>query len=266
MIVAASTGIVQAQTPESRAPVVPTTPRFEMYTTGDGLPGNIMRGVVQDSLGYIWVGGVGGVARFDGTGFETIPLAEVPSYTADVSNVSRLYADPQGTVWVATFGEGLQRYDQRRQRFEAYLPDSTDTTKLFGSHVYALLTDRRGRTWVSSRYDLDAPENSRVQWLDAETGTFSPFEGRTHADTLSDEASDFLEDRDGMIWIADYYDGLQRYDPETGTVTRFRHDPADPTTLHGDRLMTLYEDRDGYIWAGGGDYFGQTAGGGLSRF
>ncbi len=61
-----------------------------------------------------------------------------------------------------------------------------------------------------------------------------------------------------MIWIGTFEEGPNRFDPATGDVTRFRHDPADPTGLPANTVRALREDRDGRMWVG-------TRGGGLVR-
>ena len=46
--------------------------------------------------------------------------------------------------------------------------------------------------------------------------------------------------------------------PRAGKITRYTHNPADPTSLSNDTVAALWEDRHGSIWVG-------TMGGGLSR-
>ena len=65
-----------------------------------------------------------------------------------------------------------------------------------------------------------------------------------------------LQDQQGFMWFG-MTDGLYKYD---GYVfTPYRYDPHDPTTLSGNHVTALYEDRDGMLWVG-------TYAGGLNRF
>ncbi len=61
------------------------------------------------------------------------------------------------------------------------------------------------------------------------------------------------------MWAGTEGGGLDQLDPSTGVFRHFRHDPADPTSLAGDRVYSLFEDEEGVLWVG-------TAKGGLSRF
>ena len=59
-----------------------------------------------------------------------------------------------------------------------------------------------------------------------------------------------LEDREGVIWIGTL-GGLNRFDRETGTFTRYQHDPNDPNSIGANAVSSLYEDHSGRFWVGG---------------
>jgi ligand-binding sensor domain-containing protein/serine phosphatase RsbU (regulator of sigma subunit) len=53
--------------------------------------------------------------------------------------------------------------------------------------------------------------------------------------------------RGGELWIGTNK-GLSRYDPKSGNVINYLHDPDDPSTLSDDRVGDIFEDRDGIFW------------------
>ena len=65
-----------------------------------------------------------------------------------------------------------------------------------------------------------------------------------------------LQDRTGFMWFGTMY-GLVKYDGRRHTV--YKHDPADTSSLSFNDIITIHEDRAGYLWVG-------TWGGGLNRF
>ena len=70
------------------------------WQSEDGLPGNVVRSIVQDSHGYLWVATAEGIARFDGNDFEPIePEGELRRLRFAFR---RLFASPDGGVWVYT--------------------------------------------------------------------------------------------------------------------------------------------------------------------
>jgi ligand-binding sensor domain-containing protein/signal transduction histidine kinase len=57
-------------------------------------------------------------------------------------------------------------------------------------------------------------------------------------------------DRDGMIWIFTWFNGLNRLDPETGKFTRFQHDPNDSGSLSDNAVRAILQDKEGVLWVG----------------
>ncbi|GHT37107.1 hypothetical protein FACS189435_1390 [Bacteroidia bacterium] len=60
------------QAAAAQEPLLKTEYSYRRYTTQDGLPGSMVECLFQDSRGYIWLGLKTGLARFDGTKFQTI--------------------------------------------------------------------------------------------------------------------------------------------------------------------------------------------------
>ncbi len=78
-------------------------------------------------------------------------------------------------------------------------------------------------------------------------------------DTLSGNyqiSYDILEDKEGILWIATYSNGIVLFDKNRESITRLKHDMNDSTSLSNNRVLDVYEDKDGNIWIA-------TAGGGL---
>ncbi|MBT4612866.1 MAG: response regulator, partial [Gemmatimonadetes bacterium] len=57
-----------------------------------------------------------------------------------------------------------------------------------------------------------------------------------------------FEDRHGDIWIGTKHHGATRYNKRSGKFTRFRHDPADPTSIPDDEIQAILEDEQGGLW------------------
>jgi signal transduction histidine kinase/ligand-binding sensor domain-containing protein len=64
-----------------------------------------------------------------------------------------------------------------------------------------------------------------------------------------------LQDKQGFMWFGTE-DGLNKYDGYSFTI--FRHDPEDPSSLGGSRILSVVQARSGELWIG-------TANGGLSK-
>ena len=65
-----------------------------------------------------------------------------------------------------------------------------------------------------------------------------------------------LQDSKGFMWFGTF-DGLYKYDGYS--LTAYRHDRLDSTSLGNNRIFALHEDRNGTLWIG-------ASAGGLNRF
>jgi len=110
--------------------------------------------------------------------------------------------------------------------------------------VYDIVQDRQGFMWFATddgiaRYD---------------GYTFTPFKPvPENPKTINPGAGYALyEDRAGNIWIGLRNGGLNKYDPLTGTFTRYEHDPNNPNSLSHNSVSygCLYEDSAGMLWIG----------------
>ena len=66
-----STPLLEAQGPVQRPGY-----HASWWTTADGLPGNFVMDIAQGSDGRLWLVAGGMLARFDGRGFEVVPVGD----------------------------------------------------------------------------------------------------------------------------------------------------------------------------------------------
>ena len=84
----------------------PLTGRYRqrIWTVVDGLPQNSVYGLAQDKDGYLWVGTLGGLARFNGHEFKTYPSNVNDNLPSD--RIIQLWCDPEGRLWIGTENHG----------------------------------------------------------------------------------------------------------------------------------------------------------------
>ena len=75
----------------------------KIFTSEDGLLSTSTQAVAQTREGFIWIGGYGGLVRYDGKRFETFAYKRI-------TRVSGLAAGEDGALWVATSDKGVFRY------------------------------------------------------------------------------------------------------------------------------------------------------------
>lgn len=87
------------------------------WNSADGLSSNSVRAISQDSFGYVWVGTLYGLNRFDGhhfTQFSTKTSRQLAS-----NSINKLLLDQQGYMWVGTKA-GLSGFNPQTLQFDRY--------------------------------------------------------------------------------------------------------------------------------------------------
>src|ERR1700743_2634672 len=94
---------------------------FNHYQVENGLSNNSVEYSIQDDDGFLWIGTINGLNRFDGYTFKT--FYNDPGDTASIgSNFIRcLYNDKHGVIWVGT-NKGVYTFDKVSERFRL-IPD-----------------------------------------------------------------------------------------------------------------------------------------------
>lgn len=171
--------------------------------------------------------------------------------------------DAQGFMW---FGgkSGLYKYDG--YTLTHYRPDPADATSLSHVLVECLYVDRDGTLWVGTT-------GGGLDRFDPATETFTHYRHDPNdATSLSDDVvTAMLEDSQGTLWVGTgglgligSGGGLNRFDRETGTFTRYLHDPDDSRSLSDNQVRVIYEDRAGTLWIGTGDFGNPNPSAGLN--
>ena len=86
--------------------------RFNNLTIDDGLSQGFVSAICQDEQGYIWIGTMGGLNRYDGYSFKIFKhsLSDQSSLSDDM--ITCLFVDRSGGLWVGT-RNGLNAYDEK---------------------------------------------------------------------------------------------------------------------------------------------------------
>lgn len=109
------------------------------WTAADGAPTETWA-MTQSTDGLIWMGGPGGLLRFDGLRFERFPTSKTTPFPAGA--VLRVMAASNGDLWVSFFPRGLVRI---RQGQVWQVPESEPVA---AQRVRYLSEDADGRIWV----------------------------------------------------------------------------------------------------------------------
>ena len=262
--------------------------RFVHYGLEEGLSQSSVLTVLQDDLGFLWIGTQDGLNRFDGYSFEVFRPNPNDADALVGGEIFALVQSADGAIWAGTY-TGLNRYDPLTGKFRHWLHDEGNPDSLINDTVQAIHQDSRGILWIGTHKGLDQYDPATGKFIhitlpdkpsdiesvysinalyedkhdtlwvgtddglirhDIETKEFQLYQNETGTNSISfNEVSSIAEDQDGMLWIGTHL-GLNRYDPFTGKFTRFIHSDLAPSSLIDNYVQAVYVDRSWQLWVG----------------
>ena len=135
--------------------------RFRRYTTANStLSSNLVRHVLVDQKKRLWVATGYGLNLFENNPAEGHPIrirnfyASMAPHTMSVNDITHLFEDKEGTLWLATYGGGINRLDSLN-RDDAYFSKFDEMDGLSNNVVYSITDDSSGNhLWFSTENGL----------------------------------------------------------------------------------------------------------------
>jgi ligand-binding sensor domain-containing protein len=151
-------------------------------------------------------------------------------------------------MWVSTEGKGLYLFDPLTGQFRRhYRHDPPDTASLNDDRLTGLYRDRAGVMWIASKKGLSLYDPVQRQF------TYYRYEpendqGLTAGMVWGMAGEDGRAGSEGNLWLGASAT-INRFDLATGGVTLYPLDPTIPPPKAG-FPGAMYDDPDGFVWAG----------------
>ena len=84
--------------------------KFDRLSTRDGLSQNRIFNIVQDDLGFIWIGTEDGLNRYDGYNFKVFKNTPGDSTSLYRNQIETLHITKNGDLWLGGVRAGLNRF------------------------------------------------------------------------------------------------------------------------------------------------------------
>ncbi len=190
----------------------------------------------QDSKGFLWVGTLDGLNRFDGYEFKIYRNSEGDSSTLVKNRVETIYEDSKGTVWVSTINSGLQYYDRKQDAFHR-IPEFSQRY----CQVFHIQEDQQQNLWITGAYD----EQAFVAVRDHQSGKWEKFLLFRAAEGIYS----LLQISENEFWLGSQSNGLFLWNRKTNELSKhFLHDPGNPNSLPGNDIREIISDLHGNLW------------------
>ena len=243
---------VHAQAPSPTENALPPSQRlrFETLSVEAGLPYPEVRAMLQDRLGFLWIGTGAGLTKYDGLSFTLYQSDPDDSNSLADNIVNFLHEDAAGRLWIGTGGGWLNRFDPASDTFERYRFDGSSQA------LRTIYADEAGLLWIGTqgggliRFDPQTEEHTRYQHDPNDPTTLSNDIVAAISPAASGSAVASGSAALSGIWLATS-NGFNRFDPATETFNRYFYPkPEEEDEEDFENIVnTLYADTDG-IWLG----------------
>lgn len=192
--------------------------KFENLSTSEGLSSSTCMEIFQDSEGYIWLGTIDGLNRYDGYEFTIYrPIINDP-YSISNNRINAIAEDHQGYLWVGT-SSGLNLFDKNSEKFYRiaiqWSDKSTASTK---TTINDIFYDKKTKyLWIATKEGLGKISLNNVHLPLQEPVIFEHFtQSPGNLESLSsNEVVSIFSDNSQEIWVATDDKYLNHYLPET---------------------------------------------------
>ncbi|WP_027395908.1 hybrid sensor histidine kinase/response regulator transcription factor [Aquimarina latercula] len=212
--------------------------------------------------------------------------------------VRTIYHDSKDILWIGTDGDGVfqyQNYNSPKPKLKIFSHNSQLESSISGNAIYDIQEDEDGNIWIGTAWDgLNClKENDYVNFLFSDItrkNTYpvlsifkdqdllfmgldgnglsifgsSEYSGSYfNSDTRKSISGEYVQfitkDQDSSYWIGTFAGGLINFDLETGSFTRYLHNPLNNSSLSYNDVRDIVKDKKEGLWVA-------TWGGGLNYF
>lgn len=219
---------------ERLAGLDPGTPANEylldQWSTAEGLPSTRINSIAPTPDGYLWLATAGGLVRFDGQTFVSVPfLSHEEEENGKSTYPDVLFLDKDGSLWIGSTA-GLTRYRYDTGEFKTY----TKKDGLAGDRIRRIFEDQEGNLWISLW----------VNYLNRFDKTREIFTHYNSDDGLTGKKINaILQDRNGVLLAGTRENGVFAFHGE-------RFSRLQVQDLKSHHLVIMYEDSGGRLWIG----------------
>jgi len=252
--------------------------RFQEFPGRGQLSSQFTTSITQDQQGFIWVGTVDGLNRYDGHEIETYTNQQNRYSGLVNNNIQTLFNDSQNRLWIGTIW-GLSRYHPARDTLKT-LSSSDQPAGIENTMIYQIAESDEGIFYVAAgnsiyTYTEEQNQFSRLLtleggdiisfhlcgdgtlWTGQDSGSglkrFLPgqYEQSRLPQWIQEKEPGWFDDntitdiihKDSVWWISTRGDGLTKIDQQNRQLKKYL------TGEYESFIVELYKDRKGNIWS-----------------
>lgn len=214
---------------------------FQLSPATRELTQQSVRGVFQDSRGFIWVLTQEGLHKYDGYTVTRFRASNRDPKSISHQSTTDIVEDKSGYLWISTAGGGLNKFNPNNNTFSAIqAAQQPSSDRPLSNNIYSMFKDTKGFIWLAYETGIGFSRYSPT------TGIFDHFPPEPSAKHT--RAVSFAETEDGAIWIL--VDGLGLLQlGESRNLEDVVSVPLDTgTAISTTRFSHLMASKDGALW------------------
>ena len=210
---------------------------FDHFKTNQGLSQSNVLCILQDSRGFMWFGTREGLNQYDGYKFTVYKNDPKNANSISGNFISAIIESHDGNIWIATWGDGLCKYNIEKNQFTSYKHDAKNAGSISSDYINTVEEDKDGNIWAGT-------EDAGLNVLSGNTKQFVHYRfNKNNANSLSDDYIRIIkQDNEHNLWIGTTNGGLNLFNPANKTFTRYLHNESDKNSLSYNNVYTIFED------------------------
>ena len=230
--------------------------KFDHITLEDGLSQSSIYSICQDNKGFLWIGTLDGLNKYDGYTFQVYRSDNTDSNSVASNTIYSICQAKDSMLWIGT-SNGLSQYNPVTAKFKNFYA-SNKKNGLVNNKVRTVFEDNEGLIWIGTANGLNI--------YDPKTKTLSKLGEIQTQQMKSNSIWCITQQENGLIWIGTskgfcIYNKYRDYVMENYLIEESENLSAKKSIEANKKnvIRSIYADSLGYLWLG-------TNGAGLFRF
>ena len=215
-------------------------PIFEYLSRENSLPDNSVTCILQDYLGYLWLGTLNGLVRYDGYSIKVFKPDQNDSSSISSGTILVIYEDKNKNLWIGT-RNGINKFNRSNDSFKSYKYNPGDTNSINGNRINCIYEDDNGKFWVGT--------NKGLNLFDGTKGTFSSYYLTDSKLKNSIGINAVIKDpASNDLLVGTNTAGLWRFKTKGKIFSKYKFNTPDVPDKKIGLIQSFCKSRDGIIW------------------
>jgi ligand-binding sensor domain-containing protein/signal transduction histidine kinase len=199
--------------------------------------------VIQDEIGYMWIGTQDGLNRYDGKNFKVFKRDHGNADSIQENYISTLFLDSLSRLWIGSPKSGITYLDRMTDKFVRD-PGFVDLER---QYINVIEEDSSMTMWIGTfgggLYRKNHYAN-KCEWFDI--GNYFSKE-----DVSMEYVNCLFYDSDSeLLYIGTWNEGLFVFDTARDRLIHHKHSIHDESSVSDNRIRFVYKDSRNQIWVG----------------